>query len=244
MDSFVRLCVPLTVSAEDSPDVHEDVLPQSQLSWGGDSNTDWRGTAEPKGAKHAECSAIDGAVSSTMPALPFNLKRCGCTGAPHGQWKKDQRSIRLTSYLLLPDWLPLCLWFEREFEPCVAGDDKSGVRGIDAAVMAAGDWANVWSQLRDMFLQVVSGVEFLHERGVVHNNLHLESVWVSRSVSRRHVTWSLFSLAYWFVFSLTCRRYVATAIVSCRVVLLEAFGRFFALRIIGMTVFCTIRDGC
>lgn len=194
VDSFLRLCVPLTVSAEDadtgegskfgrggidSPSVHEDVLPQSQLPWGGDGNTDWRGTAEPKGAKRAECSAVDAAVSPTMPVLPSNFKRCGCAGAPHGQWKKDQRSIRLTSYLLLPDWLPLRLWFEREFDPRVAGDDNGGVREIDAAVTAPGDWANVWCQLTDMFLQVVSGVEFLHERGVVHNNLHLESVWVS-----------------------------------------------------------------
>lgn len=200
VDYFLRSCVPLTVSAEDgdtgedstfgrswidSPDgssVHEDVLRQSQLPWGGDGNTDWRGTAEPKGANRAEFSAVDAVVSSTTPALPSSsLKRCGCTGAPHRQWN-DQRSIRLTSYLLLPDWLPLRLWFEREFEPRVASDGNGGVRGIDAAVTASEDWASVWRQLSVMFLQVVSGVEFLHERGVVHNNLHLESVWVSERV--------------------------------------------------------------
>ena len=47
------------------------------------------------------------------------------------------------------------------------------------AVSAPEDWVIVWRQLVGMFLQVVRGVDHLHTQGVVHNNIHPGSVWVS-----------------------------------------------------------------
>lgn len=166
-----------------------------QDRWGGDDSTDWRGVAEPK-------STADGGwgvgleasgVAAPPPAKLLEEQRCapvadqGCAFRNGGQEgsgdgtqaaRQEKRILRLASYLLLPDWLPLRLWFETEFRPRTAA--APGAReGPTVAISAAEDWRMVWRHLVRMFLQVVRGVDHLHTQGVVHNNLHPGSVWVS-----------------------------------------------------------------
>ena len=195
----LRFCAPLAVFEDDDDaseyralevsssgivgdrNACESVPPPSHLSWGGDGMTHWRGAAEPKGTlsgEDVEESTADATLACFM-TIPFSCERRRAL-----EWAQ-QRSIRLTSYLLLPDWLPLRLWFDTEFKPSTAGNRA---RAIDAAITAPEDWVCVWRHLLTMFLQVVRGVEFLHTQGIVHNNLHPGSVWVSNASPCHHVT--------------------------------------------------------
>ncbi|CBJ27934.1 conserved unknown protein [Ectocarpus siliculosus] len=47
------------------------------------------------------------------------------------------------------------------------------------AVTAPHDWALVWRHLMSMFKGVLRGVEHLHTKGLVHNNIHPCSLWVA-----------------------------------------------------------------
>ncbi|CAM9786504.1 unnamed protein product [Laminaria digitata] len=170
-----------------------------QDRWGGDDSTGWRGTAEPKstavGGATVGVEAYGAATPPSAPpsAQPLDEERCdpvagqGCALRAGGQEdagggnmaaRQKMRTLRLASYLLLPDCLPLRLWFETEFRPRTAA--APGAReGPMVAVSAADDWVIVWRQLVLMFLQVVRGVDHLHTQGVVHNNIHPGSVWVA-----------------------------------------------------------------
>lgn len=166
-----------------------------QDRWGGDDTTDWRGIAEPKltAAGGTEVGLEVSGVAMPPSAQPLDEERCdpavdqGCAfrndrredaGDDSRASRQQKRTLRLASYLLLPDWLPLRLWFETEFRPRTAA--APGAReGPTVAVSAAEDWVTVWRHLVRMFLQVVRGVDHLHTQGVVHNNIHPGSVWVS-----------------------------------------------------------------
>ena len=165
-----------------------------QDRWGGDDTTDWRGIAEPKSAAvgRAEVGLEASGVTGPPLAQPLDKERCGAVadqvcafrnggqeGAGGDSWaaRQQKRTLRLASYLLLPDWLPLRLWFETEFRPRACAPGARG--GAMVTVSAAEDWVVVWRQLVLMFLQVVRGVDHLHTQGVVHNNIHPGSVWVS-----------------------------------------------------------------
>lgn len=167
-------------------------------SWGGDDTTGWRGVAEPKytaKGKAAECASATVTTTSLAAVRPFDNKRssktaedgCCCSNC-RAQEEADiddsqifaaqqQPTLCLASYLLLPDWLPLSMWFETEFEPRIAAPDKEML--VMGTVAAPEDWGRVWHHLLAMFLQVVRGVEYLHTQGVVHNNIHPGSIWVS-----------------------------------------------------------------
>lgn len=120
-----------------------------QLRWGGDDKTDWKGTAEPKStgqfAATGECCCsceFGGRVSTNDGG-----------GEGFQPWRRE-RTLSLASYLLLPDSLPLSVWFETEFEPRAASSDEQGGAVTARAVTAAGDWALVWRYLLSMFVQV------------------------------------------------------------------------------------------
>lgn len=168
---------------------------KEQDRWGGDGTTGWRGIAEPKstavGRAKVGLETASG-VAAPPPAPPLRKERCGpvadqgCAfrnggledaGGDSRSARQKKRTLRLASYLLLPDWLPLRLWFETEFRPRTAAPGARG--GGMVAVSAAEDWVIVWRQLVQMFLQVVRGVDYLHTQGVVHNNIHPGSVWVA-----------------------------------------------------------------
>lgn len=125
-----------------------------QLRWGGDGTTDWRGTAEPK-------STADGPNSTTnTPAAekPFDRKtpdpRVDEGGGNRMAFLYGERIVCLTSYLLLPDWLPLSVWFVTEFEPRTAASDEQDGTATTGVVTAPDDWALVWRHLLSMFVQV------------------------------------------------------------------------------------------
>ena len=116
---------------------------KEQDRWGGDDTTDWRGIAEPKstaaGRAEVGLEAACG-VSAPPPVLPLHKERChliadqgafrnggkeGDNGGSRAAGQK-KRILRLASYLLLPDWLPLRLWFETEFRPRTAAPGARG----------------------------------------------------------------------------------------------------------------------
>lgn len=142
-----------------------------QLRWGGDGTTGWRGTAEPKStADGAICttntSAADSSLDRKIPNPITATEGCCCSCAYRGQVKVDdggknltnflygERIVCLASYLLLPDWLPLSVWFETEFEPRTATSDEQGGAETTGVVTAPDDWALVWRHLLSMFVQV------------------------------------------------------------------------------------------
>lgn len=171
-----------TSGCSDDGSVHGDSARPRSSHWGGDGMTGWRGIAEPKtrmtgGVVEVECDSAT--PSAQLPA---------CSGrSAYNLWQDEQRTLCMASYILLPDWLPLCVWFETEFGPRTAAPD--GGDGAGGAVTAPEDWAQVWKHLLAMFTQVVRGVEYLHTQGVVHNNVHPGSVWVSRRPYEDSLVW-------------------------------------------------------
>lgn len=156
-----------------------------QPCWGGDDSTEWTGIAEPKmkpntatahGGAGAPRVALDVAVAGGDTAGYISAQERRCHGRGVDKGSTIERTICLAAYILMPDCLPLDVWFEREFEPRITVSDEQG--GGTAAVTTPEHWALVWRQLLDMFLQVVRGVDYLHVQGVVHNNVHPASVWV------------------------------------------------------------------
>ena len=141
-----------------------------QLRWGGDDKTNWRGTAEPKQTAHR--SALTPAAGITLGRKAHNnvaaIGECLCSCTCRGRLsinddggrgfppRRRECMLSLASYLLLPDWLPLSLWFETEFEPRTASPDTQGGAVTTRAVTAPGDWALVWRHLVSMFVQVRS----------------------------------------------------------------------------------------
>eukprot|EP00752_Nemacystus_decipiens_P003016 g2797.t1 len=165
-----------------------------QLRWGGDDKTNWRGTAEPKSTSHrtALTPAADTALVWEAPnhfRAATAERPCSCafggrlsTNDDCGQGfrlRRRERTLSLASYLLLPDWLPLSVWFETEFEPRTASSDAQDGAVTTRAVTASDEWALVWQHLMSMFVQVVRGVEHLHTQGLIHNNVSPCSVWVA-----------------------------------------------------------------
>ncbi|CAB1104464.1 unnamed protein product [Ectocarpus sp. CCAP 1310/34] len=170
-----------------------------QLRWGGDGTTGWKGTAEPKPSADKTTSCT-GCTSSPLPTgqpRPMSLNSaaaasggyyCGCCGSEtrgtgHGGReivrRQRERTLCLTSYLLLPDWLPLSVWFDTEFEPQTAAPEGQDGAATARAVTAPHDWALVWRHLMSMFEGVLRGVEHVHTKGLVHNNIHPCSLWVA-----------------------------------------------------------------
>lgn len=140
-----------------------------QLRWGGDDKTDWRGTAEPKSTAH-RTALTPAAEIALVRQTPDNaaIDECPCSCACTGRLstndgggrgfflRRRERTLSLASYLLLPDWLPLSVWFETEFEPRTASPDAQGGAVTTRAVTAPDDWALVWRHLVSMFVQVRS----------------------------------------------------------------------------------------
>lgn len=158
-----------------------------QPCWGGDDSTDWTGIAEPKtppntatvqGGACAPRVALDVAVTEGGTAGCASGQELECHGGGGEKGSTAERTLCLASYILMPDCLPLHVWFEREFAPRTALSDEQG--GGTVAVTTPEHWAVVWRQLLVMFLQVVRGVDYLHVQGMVHNNIHPASVWVSK----------------------------------------------------------------
>lgn len=169
-----------------------------QPRWGGDGTTGWKGTAEPKPSAGETTSCTD-CTSSPLPTAqprPISLNSAaaasdgcyfGCSGSEtrkteHGREivrGQRERTLCLTSYLLLPDWLPLSVWFDTEFEPQTTAPEGQDSAATRKAVTAPHDWALVWRHLMSMFEGVLRGVEHLHTKGLVHNNIHPCSLWVS-----------------------------------------------------------------
>lgn len=169
-----------------------------QPCWGGDDSTDWTGMAEPKtppntatvqGGACAPRVALDVAVTEGGTAGCASDQELECHGGGGDNGSTAERTLCLASYILMPDCLPLHVWFEREFEPRTALSDEQG--GGTVAVTTPEHWAVVWRQLLVMFLQVVRGVDYLHMQGVVHNNIHPASVWVSKKSGAVPIAWCM-----------------------------------------------------
>lgn len=144
-----------------SSDGRRDILQYGdleQLRWGGDDKTNWRGTAEPKPTAHR---------TPFTPPTEITLDRktpvhssatceclCSCACGRGYSVRRRERALSFASYLLLPDWLPLSVWFETEFEPRTASSDAHGGAGTTRAVTAPDDWTLVWRHLLSMFVQV------------------------------------------------------------------------------------------
>ncbi|CAM9392619.1 unnamed protein product [Hapterophycus canaliculatus] len=169
-----------------------------QLRWGGDDATDWKGTAEPKPttndarssartptparlAKKQSPGRRTRGVASTAEnyCTDSNRQDAGSNRVRENARRQGERTLCLTAFLLLPDWLPLSVWFETEFEPRVAAPDDGDGAANTEAVIAPDDWAIVWQHLTRMFLSVVRGVEHFHTKGFVHNSIRPCSVWVA-----------------------------------------------------------------
>lgn len=144
-----------------------------QLRWGGDDKTDWRGTAEPKSTAHRTTSTTGFLTAEKLleRKAPENFTTIGeglCYGACGGRLstndggggefpvRRRERTLSLASYLLLPDWIPLSVWFATEFEPRAASSDAQGGAATTRAVTAPHEWALVWRHLLSMFVQVRS----------------------------------------------------------------------------------------
>ncbi|CAM9173120.1 unnamed protein product [Discosporangium mesarthrocarpum] len=124
-------------------------------SWGGDGSTGWVGLAEPK-------------EPVTREACPRE-HTCQRRGWVDG----GCRTLHLLSYLEFPDFVPLSLWLEEELRL------KPHRNEVDAKTATVPGDLEGWCTLIDMFLQVVRGVEHVHMKGLVHNNIRPASIWVS-----------------------------------------------------------------
>lgn len=141
------------------------------LRWGGDGTTDWKGNAEPKSTANA--ATLKTTISATEKQFDMTLldpiaatEGCCCLCARGGRDRGDdgignriaflceERIVCLASYMLLPDWLPLSVWFETEFEPRTSAVDEEDRAATTGMVTAAHDWALVWRHLLSMFVQV------------------------------------------------------------------------------------------
>lgn len=204
--ALLRACVPWVVGEEDSDSDRSDTeeaqgdLVVSRRTEGdigqshcrGDVPTRWIGVAEPKTStmqtsyqeqrplpNHAgqrsslSCRERSGAVAQSV-VTPREQGRSGCP---------PSSIVRLASYLLIPDGLPLGQWLETEFEPRTAPDEH----GVSTAVATPNGWVQVWQQLVIMFLQVVRGVENLHVQGIVHNGISTDSVWVGVKARKQDI---------------------------------------------------------
>lgn len=199
--SLLRSWVPLTLEDVDGDDndEHQDEGGElahrvgvrngllfggfEQLGWGGDDETDWRGTAEPKSSAHrttistarfveAENDMHEWETADNCAATSGErVCTCACAGRASTDdggrrgfsLRRRERTLSMASYLLLPDWLPLSVWFETEFEPRTASSDEQSGDLTTRAVTAPDDWAAVWRQLLSMFVQVRSGLFFEEE---------------------------------------------------------------------------------
>lgn len=183
--SLLHYLVPWTVDEDDiEGDGHEvegsQFQGEDQRRWGGDHSTDWVGIAEPKVPAGALGLFGLGANEPSGSRLPGSQEG-------KGRWARrcfdpkgfPLRMVCLSSYILMPDWVPLAVWFETKLDAQISspGEDHAGGEGAAAAAPASGD--GVWRRLVGMFLQVVRGVENLHVQGMVHNAIHPRSVWVS-----------------------------------------------------------------
>lgn len=143
-----------------------------QLRWGGDDKTDWRGTAEPKSPAYRTTSTartpvaekpLDRKAPDNFAATSEFCLSCAYRGRVStndvggGEFPlRRRRTLSLASYLLLPDWLPLAVWFETEFEPRTASSDEQGGAVTTRVVTTPDNWALVWRHLLSMFVQVRS----------------------------------------------------------------------------------------
>ncbi len=143
-----------------------------QLRWGGDDTTNWRGTAEPKSmamANWTTSSTNTVGFDGPLERKPSELAVAAdwyCSRAFGGREEASgggrvgfvsspgERILSLASYLLLPDWLPLSVWFETEFEPRTTAQGTQDDGATMAAVTAPDDWTLVWRHLLSMFVQV------------------------------------------------------------------------------------------
>lgn len=142
--------------------------------WGGDDSTDWIGTAEPK---TPSLLPLETRVQE-RPMAPCLDKLYGSREPPNrsGHVASSSKIVSFASYILTPDWLPLEVWFNEEFEPRMShAEDDAGAR----SVRRREDWARVWQRMLAMYSEVVRGVEHVHVRGMIHNAVHPWSVWVS-----------------------------------------------------------------
>ncbi|CAM9554409.1 unnamed protein product [Scytosiphon promiscuus] len=170
-----------------------------QLRWGGDDKTDWKGTAEPKPIANSARSITSAPASALVSrkqapgrrawkagstagtGCGIHGRRCDTDGAGgiEGAPRQGDHTLCFAAYLLLPDWMPLSVWFETEFEPRVAAPDEQGGAANTGAVTNPDDWEIVWRHLTWMFSSVVRGVEHFHTKGFVHNSIYPCSVWVA-----------------------------------------------------------------
>lgn len=129
-----------------------------KLRWGGDGTTDWKGTAEPKSTAYGPTPTTDTPAAEEPLDRKTPVPKADEGGGNRIAFLCGERIVCLASYLLLPDWLPLSVWFETEFEPRMAASDGQDGTAPTGVVTAPDDWALVWRHLLSMFVQVRSVV--------------------------------------------------------------------------------------